>query len=102
MLYIFLDLLHLYSVGMWVLDPIDGTAGFLCGGQYAICLALIVDGKVELGVIGCPNLPVNYFSPDGPRGCLFTAVRGQGAQEVRIQVAYTNSPFNRSHNTRLL
>ena len=43
--------------GMWTLDPIDGTKGFLRGRQYAVCLALLVDARVELGVIGSPNLP---------------------------------------------
>jgi 3'(2'), 5'-bisphosphate nucleotidase len=72
------------SVGMWTLDPIDGTKGFLRGEQYAVCLALIVDAKVQLGVMGCPNLPVDASKPDGPRGCLFVAVRGQGAHQVRF------------------
>ena len=40
----------------WALDPIDGTKGFLRGDQYAIALALIDDGDVVLGVLGCPNL----------------------------------------------
>ncbi|TFY79242.1 hypothetical protein EWM64_g4771, partial [Hericium alpestre] len=40
---------------MWTLDPIDGTKGFLRGEQYAVCLALLVDARVELGIIGCPN-----------------------------------------------
>ena len=40
----------------WTLDPIDGTKGFLRGGQYVVALALIVAGKVELGVLGCPRL----------------------------------------------
>jgi len=40
----------------WTLDPIDGTKGFLRGEQYAIALALIEDGRVLLGVLGCPNL----------------------------------------------
>ncbi|GJJ09265.1 hypothetical protein Clacol_003487 [Clathrus columnatus] len=34
---------------MWTIDPIDGTKGFLRGEQYAVCLALIVDSKVEVG-----------------------------------------------------
>lgn len=55
---------------IWALDPIDGTKGFLRREQYAVCLALMVDSKVVLGVIGCPNL-------NG--GSLFTAVKGQGA-----------------------
>ncbi|KAI9029112.1 3',5'-bisphosphate nucleotidase [Phycomyces nitens] len=63
----------------WALDPIDGTKGFLRGGQYAVCLALIIDGVVELGVMGTPNLPIDASKPDGERGSLFVAVRGQGA-----------------------
>ncbi len=57
----------------WVLDPIDGTKGFLRGDQYAIALGLIVDGQVVLGVLGCPNLPINADDPTGPKGALFTA-----------------------------
>ena len=41
----------------WVLDPVDGTLGFMRGDQYAIALALIEEGKVVLGVLGCPNFP---------------------------------------------
>ncbi len=71
---------------MWTLDPVDGTKGFLRGGQYAVCLALIVDAQVELGIIGCPNLPLtstalpSCSSPFAERGALFVAVRGQGAE----------------------
>ncbi|MCJ1319926.1 hypothetical protein MMC15_005262 [Xylographa vitiligo] len=74
----------------WALDPIDGTKGFLRGGQYAVCLALIVDGEVKVGVLGCPNLPVDDKAPlsadvsdagaeKHQRGVLFSAVYGQGA-----------------------
>lgn len=63
----------------WCLDPIDGTKGFLRGEQYAVALALIEDGVPVLGVLGCPNLPADARQPDGPAGCLFIAVRGQGA-----------------------
>lgn len=58
----------------WVLDPIDGTKGFINDGQYALALALIEEGRVVLGVLGCPRLVVN-----GKEGALFTAVRGLGA-----------------------
>ncbi len=56
----------------WTLDPIDGTKGFLRGDQYAIALALIEQGEVVLGVLGCPNLP----NPDGSRGAIFLADGG--------------------------
>ena len=74
-------------LGMWALDPIDGTKGFLRGEQYAVCLALIVDAKVELGVIGCPNLSQDASNPDGPKGCMFVAVRGQGSVQMSLSGA---------------
>ena len=75
---------------IWAIDPIDGTKGFLRGGQYAVCLALMVDGDVKVGVLGCPNLPVDDSEPlkedigadatdaEG-KGVLFSAVLGHGA-----------------------
>jgi 3'(2'), 5'-bisphosphate nucleotidase len=61
----------------WTLDPIDGTKGFLRQEQYAISLALIVDGRIALGVLGCPNLPSGEAGA-GP-GLLCHAARGCGA-----------------------
>lgn len=69
----------------WTLDPIDGTKGFLRGGQYAVSLALIEQGQVVLGVLGCPNLSADYsrsFNDPDPRGCLFYATRGAGSWSV--------------------
>lgn len=63
----------------WTLDPIDGTKGFLRGDQYAVALALIEEGQVVLGVLGCPNLPLDAQEPEANRGCLFAAARGRGA-----------------------
>lgn len=58
------------------------------GGQYAICLALVIDGKVELGVIGCPNLsihPVSSKSQDTPPvGCLMYAEKNKGAYQEAL------------------
>lgn len=75
---------------IWALDPIDGTKGFLRGGQYAVCLGLIEDGDVKVGAIGTPNLPVDDSvnlsagigadQTDGAgKGVLFSAVKGAGA-----------------------
>lgn len=63
----------------WALDPLDGTKGFLRGEQFAVALALIEDGKIALGVLGCPNLPFDYGKADSRTGCIFIAVKGQGA-----------------------
>lgn len=66
----------------WTLDPVDGTKGFLRGGQYAVSLALIEDGVVTLGVLGCPNLGADLtraFDDADATGTLFHARRGGGA-----------------------
>lgn len=63
----------------WTLDPIDGTKGFLRNDQYAIALALIENGQVQVGVLGCPALPLDVNDPDSTTGILFVAVRGEGA-----------------------
>jgi len=76
---------------IWAIDPIDGTKGFLRGGQYAVCLGLMVDGDVKVGVLGCPNLPMSDSealtegigadaTDDEGKGVLFSAILGQGAQ----------------------
>jgi 3'(2'), 5'-bisphosphate nucleotidase len=62
----------------WTLDPIDGTKGFLRGDQYAVAFALIEDGVVQLGVLGCPNLSDGFRPEPGGRGSLVIALRGQG------------------------
>jgi 3'(2'), 5'-bisphosphate nucleotidase len=68
---------------LWTLDPIDGTKGFLRKEQYAISLALIVDGRIDVAVLGCPNLPVRHDIPTDI-GAVFYAVRGQGAFVVPL------------------
>ncbi len=61
----------------WVLDPVDGTKGFLRGQQYAIALALVDGGRVVVGALGCPNLPAPGERGNGS-GWIFHAARGSG------------------------
>lgn len=63
----------------WALDPVDGTKGFLRNQQYAVALALIEDGQVVLGVLGCPNLGLGASV-----GVLFVAERGHGSRELAL------------------
>lgn len=92
--------LQAYQPRFWTLDPVDGTKGFLRGDQYAIALALIVEGQVQVAALACPNLPLLPGSKQ-PQGVIFTAVRGEGAwawpldeksTPVRIQVSETSDP----------
>lgn len=68
----------------WTLDPIDGTKGFLRGEQYAVALALIVNGQVQVGALACPNLPLDLSQPEGPCGAVCLAVRGYGAEMIPL------------------
>lgn len=95
----------------WVLDPIDGTKGFLRGDQYAIALALLDEGKVVLGVLACPNLPLtpicdyNKSSPVQDQvGSLFSAKIGagsymqslEGGAPIKVHVSNVANPAEAS------
>jgi len=78
----------------WTLDPIDGTKGFLRGQQYAVSLALIENGRIVVGVVGCPNLPLESVPRqdrqqagviDSDAGSLFVASLGGGAWMLPIE-----------------
>ena len=62
----------------WTLDPVDGTKGFLRHDQYAVALALIEDGEVTIGVLGCPELEGGVTPAKGGEGSIIAAVRGEG------------------------
>jgi len=70
----------------WTLDPIDGTKGFLRGQQYAIALARIEAGRVVLGVMGCPNLSMDWqrrFDDPDPTGAIYAAGRGSTHRDIK-------------------
>lgn len=77
----------------WTLDPIDGTKGYVRGDQYAIALALIEDGQIQLGVIACPALPIQFGNAPSPQssGVVFVAVRGQGAEMISLEAGLRSS-----------
>ncbi|HBE20194.1 MAG TPA: 3'(2'),5'-bisphosphate nucleotidase [Cyanobacteria bacterium UBA11149] len=91
----------------WTIDPIDGTKGYIRGGQYAIALALVEGSEVKVGVVGCPALPLTFAQPDSPTGVIFVAVRGQGTtmiplnggspQLIRVNSATSETNFNMLH-----
>jgi 3'(2'), 5'-bisphosphate nucleotidase len=85
-----------YCSRFWALDPIDGTKGFLRGEQYAIALALIIEGRIAVAALACPNLHIHggddHRESSGPRGAIFSAVRGQGAFVVPSEEARGTNP----------
>jgi myo-inositol-1(or 4)-monophosphatase len=72
------------SAGLWVMDPIDGTANFLRGMPYwSVALAYVVADRVEIGV-----------TYDPVHDELFWARRGGGAHrdEAPIRVSRATDP----------
>lgn len=67
-----------FSDRFWTLDPIDGTKGFLRGEQYAVALALVVEGELAVAALACPNLDYS-FGTDAAKGSIYAAARGEGA-----------------------
>lgn len=70
-----------YRERFWTLDPIDGTKGFLRREQYAIALALLVDGQVAVSALACPGLDAVFY-----------AVRGEGAFVVPLEAPDVAGP----------
>lgn len=79
---------------VWVLDPIDGTRGFVAQRQYCIALALTDNGIPKIGILGCPNLPADALvdrsngadptrDSDEKTGVVFHAIVGSGAFSTR-------------------
>ncbi len=70
---------------LWVIDPLDGTTNFLHGlSHFAVSIALVRRGKLELGIV---HNPVSNET--------FSALRGQGAMlnGRRIRVHQNRDPL---------
>jgi 3'(2'), 5'-bisphosphate nucleotidase len=63
----------------WVLDPIDGTKGFLRDDQYAVALALLDHDTVKWGFLACPAL-----THKGQPGVIFVAQQNEGAEAYTL------------------
>lgn len=50
----------------WVIDPIDGTKGFLARRHYAIACGLLLEGRVAEGIVATPGYN------DGEGGLFYT------------------------------
>jgi 3'(2'), 5'-bisphosphate nucleotidase len=66
----------------WAIDPLDGTKGYLRGGQFAVAIALVRDGIPMAGVLGLPRLAA--IGTGMGAGVLAAAVRGQGAVQTPL------------------
>lgn len=55
-----------YGPRQWVLDPIDGTANYVRGVPvWATLIALMVEGRVKVGVVSAPLLGRRWWAAEG-------------------------------------
>jgi len=96
---------------LWLMDPIDGTRGFITGNQYACALGKIVDGELVLAVVSSPNIPAGVFTqsctyneeeafyaapamdPEMLDCWLVAAVRGFRCRQTRFTLGQHESDF---------
>ena len=67
------------SARKWIIDPIDGTKGFLAGLHYCVAISLIIDDEPVLGVLASPGFYSNEDAPPDDLGALTYAYQGAGA-----------------------
>ena len=64
---------------IWVVDPIDGTKGFLRRQHYCVAISLLIDGEPVLGVLASPGFYSDEENPPDDHGALIYAKQGAGA-----------------------
>jgi len=80
---------------MWIVDPLDGTANFLCGlPLFAVNVALVRDGKVVAGVTHLPMLDETFWAETGSGAWLNgKAISVSGQKELLRSILAVGIPF---------
>ncbi|HEX8560611.1 MAG TPA: 3'(2'),5'-bisphosphate nucleotidase CysQ [Pyrinomonadaceae bacterium] len=79
----------------WMIDPIDGTKGFIAGtGDFAVQVGLAVEGRAALGVLYAPATDVLYWAARGHGAWVLrpTSEAGQSVRAERLGVTAEPEP----------
>ncbi len=84
----------------WLVDPLDGTKEFIKGnGEFTVNIALIEDGRPELGVIYAPALDLIYAAASGEGA--WRSSNGAAPEQIATSGAAAHDPLtvaeSRSH-----
>ncbi|NCO68942.1 MAG: inositol monophosphatase [Acidobacteria bacterium] len=79
----------------WVIDPLDGTANFVRGfPHFAVSIALVADGRVELGVVVDPMRDEAFVAVHGGGStCNGRPLRVSGRPQLAGAFVTTGFPF---------
>ena len=75
---------------VWMVDPIDGTKGFIAGtGDFAVQIGLAVEGRAALGVLYAPATDVLYWAARGHGSWVLrpTSEADAGPEPERLRVS---------------
>lgn len=73
---------NMYRV--WVIDPIDGTYGFIKNQNYAVAMALLIDLKVVASIVAWPRHSPEFTGLPVQGPLIFVAALNHGAYAVDI------------------
>jgi 3'(2'), 5'-bisphosphate nucleotidase len=67
---------------VWILDPIDGTKGLITGKQYIVGLALTVEGKAVVAVMGNPGVYPEVMVAVKGHGLRYWSAKGESCIDL--------------------
>lgn len=74
---------------VWVVDPIDGTRGFIQDSNFAVSMALLIDRRVVASVVGWSRHSAEYTGIRAEGPVVFVSAVGCGAYAVDGSDVYT-------------
>lgn len=72
----------------WVIDPVDGTKGFIAMRRYSIAVGVMVNGEPVEGILGSPGHAIGaamgglFYTTEG--GALAEAIDGGNPTPIRV------------------
>ncbi len=92
----------------WVIDPIDGTKGFIAQRHYAIACGVLIDGQVTDGIVAAPGYEEGsgalFYTQDGAtwRAPLTEgdAVKVTVSQRRKVREFIAVQSFERAHASK--
>jgi 3'(2'), 5'-bisphosphate nucleotidase len=75
---------------VWMVDPLDGTKGFIAGtGDFAVQIGLAVGGRSVLGVVYAPATDVLYYAAEGHGAWVERPVPDAAGEVLRERLSVT-------------
>ncbi|WP_213318085.1 inositol monophosphatase family protein [Chlamydiifrater volucris] len=74
---------HAATDTFWLIDPIDGTSGFIKNQSFSVVVSLIIDGEPCISVIACSDPNIRKQNPLQPY-LVFSARKNHGSFSLCI------------------